>query len=108
MLNIGNYKRIVNQNYNEVSITSLQSEWPSSRRIQTGSSLAIQWLGLCAFTAEGPGLISGQGTRILHATRRGQIKKKNLQTISAGEGVEKSEPSYSVGGHVNWYSHYGE
>ena len=26
----------------------------------------------------------------------------------AGEGVEKREPSYTVGGNVNWYSHYGE
>ena len=33
---------------------------------------------------------------------------KNLQTINAGEGVEKREPSYTVGGNVNWYSHYGE
>ena len=24
------------------------------------------------------------------------------------EGVEKKEPSYIVGGNVNWYSHYGE
>ena len=33
---------------------------------------------------------------------------KNLQTINAGERVEKREPSYTVGGNVNWYSHYGE
>ena len=33
---------------------------------------------------------------------------KNLQTINAGEGVEKKEPTYIVGGNVNWYSHYGE
>ena len=33
---------------------------------------------------------------------------KNLQTINAGEGVEKTAPSYTVGGNVNWYSHYGE
>ena len=33
---------------------------------------------------------------------------KNLQTINAGDGVEKREPSYTVGGNVNWYSHYGE
>ena len=26
----------------------------------------------------------------------------------AGEGVEKSEPSYTVGGNANQYSHYGE
>ena len=33
---------------------------------------------------------------------------KNLQTINAGEGVEKREPSCTVGGNVEWYSHYGE
>ena len=32
----------------------------------------------------------------------------NLQTINAGEGVAKREPSYTVGGNINWYSHYGE
>ena len=31
----------------------------------------------------------------------------SLQTIKAGEGVEKREPSCTVGGNVNWYSHYG-
>ena len=29
---------------------------------------------------------------------------KSLQT---GQGVEKREPSYTVGRNVNWYSHYG-
>ena len=33
---------------------------------------------------------------------------KNLQTINAGEDVGKREPSCTVGGNVNWYSHYGE
>ena len=33
---------------------------------------------------------------------------KNLQTINTGEGAEKRKPSYTVGGNVNWYSHYGE
>ena len=32
------------------------------------------------------------------------IKKS---TNNAGVGVEKREPSYTVGGDVNWYSHYG-
>ena len=36
------------------------------------------------------------------------LKTQNLQTVNAGEGVEKREPSYTVGGNVNWYSHYGE
>ena len=33
---------------------------------------------------------------------------KNLQTINAGERVEKRKPSCTVGGNVIWYSHYGE
>ena len=35
-------------------------------------------------------------------------KQKNLQTVNNKEDVEKTEPSYTVGGNVNWYSHYGE
>ena len=31
-----------------------------------------------------------------------------LQIISAREDVEKEEPSYTVGGNINWWSHYGE
>ena len=33
---------------------------------------------------------------------------KNSQIINAGESVERREPSYPVGGNVNWYGHYGE
>ena len=33
---------------------------------------------------------------------------KSLQIINAGEGVEKREPSNSIGGNVNWCSHYEE
>ena len=33
---------------------------------------------------------------------------RNIQTKSAGEGFEKREPPYTVGGNVNWYSHDGE
>ena len=33
---------------------------------------------------------------------------KNLKVINAGEGVEKREPSYTVGGNINWCSHYRE
>ena len=31
---------------------------------------------------------------------------KCLQTINAREGVEEREPSYTVGGNVNWCGHY--
>ena len=33
---------------------------------------------------------------------------KNLQTINAGEGVEKKKPSYIAGGNANLCSHYGK
>ena len=33
---------------------------------------------------------------------------KSLQITNAGEGVEKREPSYTVGGNVNWCRHYGK
>ena len=34
--------------------------------------------------------------------------QKNLQTINAGQSVEKRESSYTIGGNVNWSRHYGE
>ena len=33
---------------------------------------------------------------------------RSLQTVNAGEGVEKREPSYTVGRNVNWHNHYEE
>ena len=43
-----------------------------------------------------------------HLTPVRMAISKNLQTINAGEGVEKREPSCTVGENVNWYSHYGK
>ena len=40
-----------------------------------GNSLAVEWLGLHAFTAEGVGSIPGWGIRIPQATQRGQKEK---------------------------------
>ena len=36
------------------------------------------------------------------------LSSKDPQTINAGQGVEKREPSYTVDGNVNWCSHNGE
>ena len=30
------------------------------------------------------------------------------QITNAGEGMEKREPSNTIGGNVNWYNHYGK
>ena len=46
-----------------------------------GSSLVVQWLGLCASTAGGSGLIPDRGTEILQATQCGH-KRKNKKNIS--------------------------
>ena len=40
------------------------------------SSLVVQWWGLGAFTAGGPGSIPGQGTNILQVAQCNQVKKK--------------------------------
>ena len=36
-----------------------------------------------------------------HFTPVRMVQSKNLQAINAGEGVEKREPSYTVGGNTN-------
>ena len=36
------------------------------------------------------------------------VRMDAIQAINAGEGVEKREPLYTVGGNANKYSHYGE
>ena len=36
------------------------------------------------------------------------FEKKSLQITNAGESVKKRDPSYTVGGNVSWYSHYGK
>ena len=41
-----------------------------------GTFLEIQWSGLCAFSAEGPDSIPGQGTKILQAPQCGQKERK--------------------------------
>ena len=45
-----------------------------------GNSLAVQWLGLCPFTAEGRASIPGRGTQIPQAA---SAKKKKKRLCSA-------------------------
>ena len=48
----------------------------SKKREEVGNSLAVQWLRLTTFTADGAGSIPGWGTKILQATHCSQKKKK--------------------------------
>ena len=36
------------------------------------------------------------------------LSSKNLRITNVEEDVETREPSYTVGGNVNWHSHYGK
>ena len=51
----------------------------ASLEAERGNSLVGQWLGLCAFTAEGPGSIPAQGTNIPQAMWYGGKKKKEVK-----------------------------
>ena len=52
-----------------------------TQKARQGNSLGVQWLGLCTLTAEGPGSILGQGTKIPQAVLSGQKKKKKARQI---------------------------
>ena len=41
-------------------------------------------------------------------TSQNDHHQKNLQTINAGEDMDKREPFYTVDGNVGWYSRYGQ
>ena len=49
-------------------------------KVSVLTSLAVQWLGLHAFTKSGTGSIPGQGTEIPHTTWRSQKKIQNSET----------------------------
>ena len=48
----------------------------------------VQWIRLCTSKAGCTGLIPGQGTKILHATRREQKLKKEKKGFPGGAVVE--------------------
>ena len=51
---------------------------PEIEAVPLGNSLVVQWLGLSAFTPEGPGAIPGRGTKIPQATQHGEAKKNQF------------------------------
>ena len=56
----------------DISCEKLLDKIDLWRIIKVRNSLLVQWMGLGALTAKGPGSIAGQGTKILHATWHGQ------------------------------------
>ena len=62
-----------------------------------GNSLAVQRFGLCAFTAEGPGLIPGWGTKIQQAAHsQGKNFKKNSSAFATWLTVWHRRASFPV------------
>ena len=66
--------------------------WDEQRQENRGNSLVVQWLGLCAFTAEGVGLIPGRGTKISQPAHRAAKKNK----IKRGKKRQESRNAFSV------------
>ena len=59
------------------------------------SFLIVHWLGLCIFTAEGPGSIPGWGTKILQSQSTA-IKKKKKAGLLRGRFSTFHEDPFSV------------
>ena len=76
--NITKDNSIYNGHYGEHSIIR-QSH--SFKKYNWGTSLAIQWLKLCTSSVRAVGLIPGWGTKISHATKQGQKRKKNKKGV---------------------------
>ena len=56
-----------------------------STKSEDGSFLAVQWLGLCAFTVRGTGSVPGQGTKVWWVVQSSQ-KQKDLRK-KGGQGL---------------------
>ena len=67
--------------YMQIRPNGKKCQMKKIKRTPYGNSLAVQWLGLQAFTADGMGLIAGQGTKIPQAVRCSGQKKKNFFLI---------------------------
>ena len=69
-----------------------------SNSLKQGSanSLAGQWLGLCALTGKGLGLIPGRGTKIPQAARHSQILKKQTENNNNNKKTKDPEDHASL------------
>ena len=68
-----------------------------SKRPSTGNSLAVQWLGLHAFTAEGEGSIPGWGTRVPKAA---WCRKKKKPKHNKGQKTKTRQNTQTVSNHI--------
>ena len=109
MLSITNCYRNEKQNHSKISSHSslnAHQQKKKKNRQTVGSTLVAQWLGFWAFTATAwVQSWSRNWDPTGHVVKQ---KKKSLQTINTGEGMQKGEPSYTVARNENQYNHYRE
>ena len=55
--------------------------WSFSQGDRLGNSSVVQWLGIHASTAGGPGLIPGRGTKLPQATWYAPLQRKGGQSV---------------------------
>ena len=63
----GNDEEIAGQ-MEKLELPNSDPSFNLKHKVLDGNSLAVQWLGLCTFTAKGMGSIPDRGTQILQAT----------------------------------------
>ena len=95
--------------FTHVHTKLLPSPPPVKKKKNAGDSLVVQWLGLRAFTAKGPGSIPGRGTEIPQAAQCGQSKKIEVAHCSIIYSSIKQEQNQSIylegNSHVNRLKH---
>ena len=74
-----------------VSIGSWHEEVNFTKLCISGTSLAVQWLRLCALSAVGTGSIPGWGTKIPNAAQHGQNKNKNYASLLAWSQTDSNK-----------------
>ena len=73
----------------------MQIEDKATIRAWWGTSLAVQWLRLCASNAGGAGSIPGRGTKMIpHATWRDPKKKKKKKSMVKVRKESKTTPMF--------------
>jgi len=87
----------VNSSHEVAKVLSFSFSIISSKEIQGLISFRMHWLDLLAVQGTLKSLLQYHSSKAAILW----LRSKSLQIINAGEGVEKREPSYIVGGNAN-------
>ena len=82
-------------------LPTLHMRWPKYWSFSFSISPSNEHPGLFSFRIDWLNLLAVQGTLKSLLNWSEWLPSESLQTINAGESVEKREPSYTVGGNEN-------